>query len=61
MRKHTKVGIVGGILAELKMIGDAVELVTPLGVVRQHYCLLRQAGRLSWLGKWRRAPVRVAP
>lgn len=61
VRKHTKVGVIGGILAELKMIGDAVGLVTPLGVVRQHYCLLRQAGRLNWLGKRRRAPVRVAP
>ena len=60
VRKHTKVGLVRGALAELKMIGDAVGLLTPLGLVRQNYCLLRQAGRLRWLGK-RRALVRAAP
>ncbi len=62
VRKHTKIGLVRGALAELKMIGDAVGLLTPLGLVRQNYCLLRQAGRLRWLGKRRRfAGARAAP
>ena len=61
IRKYSKVGALRGMAAEMKMIGDAVSVVTPLGVVRQYYCLLRQAGRLSWLGRRRRYPVRLAP
>ncbi len=61
VRKHTKVGLVRGILAELKMINDAVSVLGPFGVVRQNFCLLRQAGKLNWLGQRRHVPVRAAP
>lgn len=49
IRKHVKLGRIGGVLAELKMISDALSVLSPIGVVAQHYGLLRLAGRLDWL------------
>jgi glycosyltransferase involved in cell wall biosynthesis len=45
IRKYRKVGPVRGALAELRMINDALHVLTPLGVVRQNIELLRLVNR----------------
>lgn len=47
IRKFRKAGLWHGTLAELGMIADAVSVLTPLGVVRQHLALLRLVNRPS--------------
>jgi glycosyltransferase involved in cell wall biosynthesis len=47
IRKFHKAGLWRGTLAELGMISDAVSVLTPFGVVRQHLALLRLVNRPS--------------
>jgi glycosyltransferase involved in cell wall biosynthesis len=47
VRKFRKSGLWRGALAELGMISDAVSVLTPFGVVRQHLGLLRLVNRRS--------------
>ena len=47
IRKFRKAGLWRGALAELRMISDAVSVLTPFGVVRQHAALLRLVNRRS--------------
>ena len=47
IRKFTKAGLWRGTLAELGMISDAISVLTPLGVVRQHVGLMRLVNRRS--------------
>ena len=47
VRKFEKAGLWRGALAEFGMISDAVSVLTPLGVVRQHLALLALVNRRS--------------
>ncbi|HUZ11788.1 MAG TPA: glycosyltransferase family 2 protein [Caulobacteraceae bacterium] len=61
IRKFRKAGLWRGVLAELRMVGDAVQVLTPLGVVRQHLDLLRLVNRPSLRARVLRWAERAAP
>jgi glycosyltransferase involved in cell wall biosynthesis len=42
-RKHHKVGTLRGVAEDARMIGDALRVLSPIGVVRQHVELIRLA------------------
>jgi glycosyltransferase involved in cell wall biosynthesis len=48
IRKYQKAGVWRGTLAEAKMIADAVQVLSPIGVVRQNLALLRLVNRRTW-------------
>jgi glycosyltransferase involved in cell wall biosynthesis len=48
VRKYQKTGLWRGTLAEAKMIADAFQVLTPVGVVRQNLRLLKLVNRRSW-------------
>jgi glycosyltransferase involved in cell wall biosynthesis len=48
IRKDEKAGFWRGTLAEARMISDAVSVLTPVGVVRQHLSMLKLVRRRSW-------------
>jgi glycosyltransferase involved in cell wall biosynthesis len=45
IRKYRKVGVVQGAMAELRMINDALQILSPIGLVRQNIGLLRLVNR----------------
>ncbi|HZZ36318.1 MAG TPA: glycosyltransferase family 2 protein [Caulobacteraceae bacterium] len=45
IRKYRKVGLVQGAMAELRMINDALQVLSPIGLVRQNIGLLRLVNR----------------
>jgi hypothetical protein len=51
IRKYQKTGLWRGALAEASMIADAVRVLSPLGVVRQHIGLMRLVNRRSWTSR----------
>lgn len=53
IRKYEKAGFWRGTLAEAKMISDAVSVLTPVGVVRQHLRLLKLLRRRSWRSRFK--------
>jgi glycosyltransferase involved in cell wall biosynthesis len=53
IRKYEKAGFWRGTIAEARMIGDAVQVLSPLGVVRQHARLLKLVQRRSWRSRMR--------
>jgi len=48
IRKYQKTGMWRGALAEASMIADALSVLSPLGLVRQHVGLLRLVCRPTW-------------
>jgi glycosyltransferase involved in cell wall biosynthesis len=48
IRKYEKAGVWRGTLAEAKMIADAMQVLTPVGLARQYFGLLRLAPRRGW-------------
>ena len=48
IRKYEKAGVWRGTLAETKMIADAMRVLTPVGLARQYFGLLRLQPRRSW-------------
>jgi glycosyltransferase involved in cell wall biosynthesis len=48
IRKYEKAGLWRGTLAEARMISDAVSVLTPFGVVRQHLAMLKLVRRRTW-------------
>lgn len=60
IRKHRKIGRLRGMLAEGQMVGDALRVLSPLGLVRQNIALLNLVVRghrsipRSWsMARWR--------
>ena len=53
IRKYAKRGFWRGALAEAKMIADATEVLTPVGLARQYFGLLRLMPRRSWRSRVR--------
>jgi glycosyltransferase involved in cell wall biosynthesis len=53
IRKYEKAGFWRGTLAEARMIADAVQVLTPAGVVRQNLRLLKLVQRRSWRSRMR--------
>lgn len=53
IRKYEKTGFWRGALAEARMINDALQVLTPVGVVRQHVRLLKLVERRSWRSRMR--------
>ena len=45
IRKYRKAGLLHGLVAECRMVGDALRVLSPLGLVRQNLELLRLVGR----------------
>jgi hypothetical protein len=45
IRKYRKAGLLQGLLAECRMVGDALRVLTPVGLVRQNIELLRLVAR----------------
>jgi glycosyltransferase involved in cell wall biosynthesis len=60
IRKYEKTGVWRGALAEFSMITDAVSVLTPYGVVRQHLDLLKLVNRRSWRSRIRSLAHRMA-
>ena len=60
IRKYEKTGFWRGALAEVSMITDAVSVLTPAGVVRQHLDLLKLVNRRSWRSRVRSLANRMA-
>lgn len=54
IRKYRKAGLVHGLLAECRMVGDALRVLSPLGLVRQNIELLRLVVRPRGGGGHRR-------
>jgi glycosyltransferase involved in cell wall biosynthesis len=59
IRKYQKAGVWRGTLAEASMIADAVRVLSPLGVVRQHIGMLRLVNRRGWRSHVLRLAQRV--
>ena len=53
IRKYEKAGAWRGTLAEAKMIADAMRVLTPIGLARQYFGLLRLQPRRSWRARVR--------
>ena len=60
IRKHRKVGHIRGVLAEGQMVGDAVQVLSPIGLISQNIALLnlvqrrRRAAARRWsMVHWR--------
>lgn len=53
IRKYEKAGFWRGSIAEARMISDALRVLSPLGVARQHLDLLRLVQRRSWRSRMR--------
>ena len=53
IRKYEKTGLWRGALAELKMIADAASVLTPFGLVRQNFDMLKLVNRRSWRARMR--------
>jgi glycosyltransferase involved in cell wall biosynthesis len=47
-RKHDKVGTLRGLVGDLRMINDALQILSPLGVLRQNVRLLRLVHGSRW-------------
>ncbi len=62
IRKYRKVGRLHGLLAELRMINDALQVLSPIGLVRQNIELLKLAGRIApWGLRAKQTDVAVEP
>jgi glycosyltransferase involved in cell wall biosynthesis len=48
IRKYEKAGVWRGTLAEAKMIADAMQVLTPIGLLRQNLRLLKLIPRRTW-------------
>jgi glycosyltransferase involved in cell wall biosynthesis len=52
VRKYAKFGLLQGLISEIGMVADALKVISPLGIVRQHLGLLglmqQPAGALPW-------------
>jgi glycosyltransferase involved in cell wall biosynthesis len=48
IRKYEKAGFWRGTLAEAKMIADATQVLTPVGLLRQNLALLKLVRRRTW-------------
>ncbi|MGH6957232.1 MAG: glycosyltransferase family 2 protein [Caulobacteraceae bacterium] len=53
IRKYEKVGAWRGALAEMKMVSDAFQVLTPIGVARQNLALLKLIQRRSWRSRFK--------
>jgi glycosyltransferase involved in cell wall biosynthesis len=60
VRKYQKTGIWRGTLAEAKMIADAFQVLSPIGVVRQNLRLLRLVNRRSWRARMKGVLAQLA-
>jgi len=55
IRKYEKAGFWRGSLAEARMIADALRVLSPIGVARQHMRMLKLVQRRSWKTRVREA------
>jgi glycosyltransferase involved in cell wall biosynthesis len=60
IRKHDKLGIWRGMVAELAMVGDALRVLSPWGVLRQNLALLKLVRRSAMIDAKRSRPLSFA-
>ena len=55
VRKYAKFGLLNGLMSEIGMVTDALKVISPIGVVRQHLGLLRLIRRPAGASFWQKA------